>query len=194
MASRQVDPDHVVGGGAPDLDSLTGSYLVGPDFSVTLPRRDSDPIELGHAADWLRGTLPARAAFVALDLRSERSIHRLTGWGGVDQFLAAMGRRINEVCPADVVFRTGVDTFLIAIADLSSSDAAAFAEEFREVIAAPLPLGDTPSALGSRVTVAVACRGAETTAAELFKRVHDVLREANSREAPFMVASTDIGS
>jgi GGDEF domain-containing protein len=176
------------------LDSLTGSYLVGPGFSVTLPRRDSDPIELGHAADWLSGPLPAQAAFVALDLRSEQSIHRLTGWGGVDQFLAAIGRRINEVCPSDIVFRTGVDTFLIAIATLPSSKASAFAEEFREAIAAPLPLGDTSSALASRVTVAVACCGAETTAVELFKRVHDVLREANAREMPFMIAPVDIGS
>lgn len=176
------------------MDSLTGCYLVGPDFSVTLPRRDSDPIELGHGADWLNGTLPARSAFVALDLRSQRSVRQLTGWGGVDRLLAAMGQRINEVCPTDVVFRTGVDSFLVAIADLSPSDAAAFAEGFRSAIAAPLPLADTPSALGSRVTVAVACRGAETTASELFRRVHDVLREANSRDVPYMVASEDTGS
>jgi len=170
------------------LDSLTGCYLVGPDFSVTLPRRDSDAIELGHAADWLRGALPAESAFVALDLRSEQSVRGLTGWAGVDQFFAAMGRRINEVCPRDVVFRTGVDTFLVAIAEMPPSDATAFAEEFREAIAAPLPLGDTPSALGSRVTVAVACRGADTSAADLFRRVHDVLREANARDKPILVA------
>ena len=180
--------------GAAGVDSLTGCYLIGPDFSFTLPRRDTDPIELGHAADWLGGPLPAQAAFVALDLRSQRSVRELTGWGGVDQFLAAIGRRINDVCPNDVVFRTGVDVFLVAMADLPPSDATTFAGEFRQAIAESLPLGDTPSALGSGVTVAVACRGAESTAAELFKRVHDVLLEANSREAPIAVASTDTGS
>ena len=100
------------------MDTLTGSHLVGPDFSVTLPRREGDPIELGHAADWLAGPLPMRAAFVALDLRSDRSVRRLVGWGGVDNFLSAIGKRINNVCPDDVVFRTGPDTFLVAIADL----------------------------------------------------------------------------
>ena len=176
------------------MDPLTGSYLVGPDFSFTLPRRDSDPIELGHAASWLGEPLPERAAFVGLDLRSQQSVRQLTGWGGVEQFLGAIGRRINEVCPSDVVLRTGVDAFLVAMADLSPSEAAAFAEGFRSAIAEPLPLGNTPSSLASRVTVAVACRGSETTASELFRRVQGLLDDANTREAPFVVDCAGTGS
>ena len=176
---------------ASSKDSLTGSYLVGPDFSVSMPRRDSDPIELGHAASWLRGQLPARAAFVAIDLRSEQSVRQLLGWQGVDQFLAVMGKRINDLRPDDVVFRTGTDTFLVAIADLSSSTARDFAEAFRVAIASPLPLGDSPSVLASRVTVAVACRRSETTAEELYKQAHEVLREANRVDAPYMVGSEE---
>lgn len=171
------------------MDTLTGSYLVGPDFSVTLPRREGDPIELGHAADWLLGPLPMRAAFVALDLRSDQSVRQLVGWGGVDMFLSAIGRRINRVCPDDVVFRTGPDTFLVAIADLPASEAAAFTEGFREAIAAPVLLNDTPSTVASRVTVAIACRGRETRAAELYARVHRALREANSSDTPLAIAN-----
>jgi GGDEF domain-containing protein len=172
------------------MDQTTGTFLAGPDFSTSLPRRRGEPVEMDHAAAWLTEPLPNAAAFVALDLRSEQSLHEMLGPRRTAEFIGAVAARIKEVRPNDVVFRLRDDVFLIAISDLPGEHAESFARAFRDAVGEPTEIAGTPTAVSFGVTIAVACRAEESSPSQLLDTVEEALAEANASNRPLVIASS----
>jgi GGDEF domain-containing protein len=169
------------------VDERTGTYLIGPDFSISLPRLPGDPVEMQHAAGWLAEPLPSKAAFVAFDLRSERSLQQLFGPRRTEEVVASVGRRISEVRQDDVVFRLRDDVFLVAVEDFDCAAAGEFAHEFRNAIAWPAGPDESPTGITFGATIAVACRTDERSPAQLLEKLEKVLAHANETGSDFSV-------